>query len=315
MLISFCQCLEKEVRRMSLGIFGFRALWSPYLFVTIVLITVGYFLLTVKYRHIFEGSKPLTKSQISLFLLAVVLFYSVKGAPLDLMGHLMFYAHMVQMSVLIFIIPPIFINAIPNWLWLNLWSVIKFKKILSVLTKPFFPIVLFTATLSVYHIPFVFDVVKTNVILHEIYTGLLVLFALLMWWPLVNKVQVYRGLTGLKKVAYIFASSALILPACALIIFNGTPMYATYSNPELWAKSLALCVPASTLASLDLSGPEMFTSMSLLHDQQLGGVLMKIIQEIVYGYMLARVFREWYKNDQKESEKERLNVYNPQAVE
>lgn len=300
---------------MSLEIFGFRALWSPYLFITITLITVGYFLLTVKYRHTFKESKPLTKSQISLFLLVVVLFYFAKGGPLDLMGHLMFYAHMVQMSILIFIIPPIFIIAIPDWLWINLWSLIKFKRILRFLTKPLFSIVLFTATLSIYHIPFIFDVVKTNVFLHELYTGLLLLFACVMWWPLVNKVQKYRSLTGLKKVAYIFASSALILPACALIIFNDTPMYATYSNPELWAKSLALCVPASTIAHLDLSGPEMFTSMSLLHDQQLGGVLMKIIQEIVYGYMLARVFLEWYKNDQQESETERVNIYNTQTVE
>ncbi|WP_338469941.1 cytochrome c oxidase assembly factor CtaG [Niallia sp. XMNu-256] len=300
---------------MSLEIFGFRALWSPYLLITIGLLTVSYFLITIKYRHIFKDSNPLTKSQISLFILSMCLFYFVKGGPLDLMGHLMFYAHMVQMSILLFIIPPIMILAIPEWIWKTLWSKLLFKKIFGLLTKPLFAIVLFTATLSIYHIPIVFDVIKTNVLLHEIYTGMLMLFAFVMWWPIVNKVEIYRSLTGLKKVAYIFANSALILPACALIIFNDSPMYATYSNPDLWAKSLALCVPASLLASLDLSGPEMFTSLSLIHDQQLGGVLMKIIQEIVYGYVLSRVFLEWYKNDQKESEEQRAAMYNPQAVE
>ena len=56
----------------------------------------------------------------------------------------------------------------------------------------------------------------------------------------------------------------------------------------------------------------MFTSMSLIHDQQLGGVLMKVIQEIVYGFVLARVFLEWYKKDQQEAENA---IYNPQIVE
>ena len=59
----------------------------------------------------------------------------------------------------------------------------------------------------------------------------------------------------------------------------------------------------------------MFSSMSLLHDQQLGGVLMKVIQEIVYGIVLARVFTEWYRKDQQESESEQLTGYNPQPVE
>lgn len=40
--------------------------------------------------------------------------------------------------------------------------------------------------------------------------------------------------------------------------------------------------------------------MSLLHDQQLGGVLMKVIQEIVYGVMLFYVFIEWYRKERDE---------------
>jgi putative membrane protein len=105
----------------------------------------------------------------------------------------------------------------------------------------------------------------------------------------------------------------LITPACALIIFANDPLYATYYDPQAWMKSLELCVPAGTLASLDLTGPQMFMSMSILHDQQLGGVLMKIIQEIVYGAMLFFIFIEWYK---KEREKETIDAtISPQPSE
>ena len=52
-----------------------------------------------------------------LFIVAMILLYFIKGGPIDLMGHLMFYAHMIQMAVLLFIIPPILIIAIPDWIW------------------------------------------------------------------------------------------------------------------------------------------------------------------------------------------------------
>ena len=39
----------------------------------------------------------------------MVLLYLIKGSPIDLMGHLMFKCHMVQMAFLLFIIPPLLI--------------------------------------------------------------------------------------------------------------------------------------------------------------------------------------------------------------
>ena len=50
--------------------------------------------------------------------------------------------------------------------------------------------------------------------------------------------------------------------------------------------------------------------MPPLYDQQLGGVLMKIIQEIVYGTMLFFIFIDWYR---KEREKESVEtIISPQ---
>lgn len=87
-------------------------------------------------------------------------------------------------------------------------------------------------------------------------------------------------------------------------------MYHTYSDPKVWMEALQLCVPPATLSTLNLSGPEMFNSMPLIQDQQLGGVLMKIIQEIVYGTVLAQVFFKWYRQDIEEGKAdEDANLY------
>ena len=42
-------------------------------------------------------------------------------------------------------------------------------------------------------------------------------------------------------------------------------------------------VPPDVLVNLNLSGPEMFNLLPVLYDQQTGGVIMKVLQEIIYG--------------------------------
>ncbi len=44
-------------------------------------------------------------------------------------------------------------------------------------------------------------------------------------------------------------------------------MYDTFTNAESWASAMELCVPASALSGLTLSGPEMFNGPPLLEDQ------------------------------------------------
>lgn len=289
---------------LTLDIFGFRALWSPYFFIVMLAILAVYFLLTVKYRQRFSGSTPLSAKQAVLFTAAIILVYAVKGSPVDLMSHITFYAHMIQMSILYLIVPPLLIIGIPEWLWRKILAPASIQKVFRFLTKPLIALILFNGIFSIYHIPLIFDAVKTNMWLHGGYSILLFILAGLMWWPLVNKLEEYESLNGLKKVGYIFADGILLTPACALIIFADTPIYATFSDPRAWADAMHLCVPSATLASLNLSGPEMFNSMSALNDQQLGGVLMKVFQEVVYGVVLAQVFFQWYKKEQQETEAE-----------
>ncbi|WP_043933459.1 cytochrome c oxidase assembly factor CtaG [Bacillus sp. EB01] len=283
---------------LSLNIFGFQALWSPYFLLFILAIIAGYFLITVKFRGKIEGSEPLRMGQAGFFVTAMALLYVIKGSPLDLLGHITFYAHMIQMATLYLVVPPLLIFGIPEWLWRVILKIPVFGKLFSVVTKPLIALIVFNGAFSFYHIPLIFDTVKQSIWMHAGITSLLFILAIFMWWPIVAPLKEYQTLSGLRKVGYIFANGILITPACALIIFTNTPLYATFSDPRAWAKALELCVSPTLLAGLDLSGPQMFSSMSLLEDQRLGGVLMKVIQEIVYGIALAKVFFQWYRDEQ-----------------
>ncbi|OLN21176.1 cytochrome c oxidase assembly factor CtaG [Domibacillus antri] len=287
---------------MPIGIFGFQALWSPFFIVILLILTVLFFFMTVKWRKNFSVSEPLTKRQAVLFLVMIGILYAVKGSPLDLMGHIMMTYHMIQMAVLYLIVPPLLIKAIPWWVWKSVIERPGIRPIFSFATRPLIALIFFNGLFSFYHIPLIFDFIKMSGTLHSLYTVVLFFFAIFMWWPLVNEQPEGRSLSGLKKIGYIFADGILLTPACALIIFASTPLYATYSDASMWLKAMELCVPVSTLSGLNLSGPELFSNMPVVEDQQLGGVIMKIIQEIVYGVVLAQVFFEWFRKEQEQGD-------------
>ena len=290
---------------MPLSIFGFRALWSPWFLLIIILCIALYLFLTIKMRHRFEGTESLTRKQFILFLLSMILLYIVKGSPVDLMGHILFTMHMVQMALLLLLVAPLLIMGIPNWMWKKVFNIGILNKIFGLLTQPIIAILLFIGMFSIYHIPIILDNVKLSASLHTVFTVTLFISALFFWWPIVNTLKGQPKLHGLKKIGYVILSAILITPACALIIFVDVPVYETYRSGEAWLQAMALCVPAGTLAglaNLGISGPELFSNMPTLNDQQLGGILMKVIQEIIYVVVLGRVFIKWYKEEQENAE-------------
>lgn len=289
---------------MPLSIFGFRALWSPYFMIFVLLLIAGYFYITITKRGNAPERESLKPKQAVLFIVAMLLLYLTKGSPVDLMAHIMFTFHMFQMAFLYLIIPPILIVSIPNWVWKELIQSKYFNPVFKFMTKPLIALLVFNGIFSIYHIPVVMDAVKMNIFVHAGYTILLFVLAMFLWWPLTNKLEGAYQLHGLKKVGYVLAAGILLLPACGMIIFAPTAIYATYTDGEMWMKAMALCVPSSTLSGLAGSGlsPELFTNVAPRVDQQLGGVLMKVIQEIVLGYMLVKVFFAWYEKEQKEGE-------------
>ncbi|WP_042471602.1 cytochrome c oxidase assembly factor CtaG [Bacillus ndiopicus] len=285
---------------MPLSIFGFKALWSPYFIGVLVFLTVVYFLVTVTWRKDFKVSEPLKKSEAIYFILAMIVLYIIKGSPVDLLGHIMFTVHMTQMAFLLLLVPIFLIKGIPWWVWSVVVNAPVVRKIFKVLTQPLVAIFVFIALFSFYHIPSVFDTIKLDETLHGLYTFILFLSAVFMYWPLFNKVDGQHQLKPLYKIVYIIGNAVLITPACALIIFAPNPMYATYTDADVWLKAMELCVPKSTLSGLSLSGPELFSSMSALSDQQVGGILMKIIQEIIFIVALVGIFRNWWNSERKD---------------
>jgi len=146
-----------------------------------------------------------------------------------------------------------------------------------------------------------FDTLMQAVVLHSFYEYLLMFAALLMWWHMIAPLPNAFPLSDLRRVGYIFANGILITPACALIIFAGAPLYQTYTDPNIWASVMAYCLPAGMDVPMSIfAGPDSFAFLETRMDQQLAGVLMKIMQEITYGITIGYVFKQWLKKEKQQ---------------
>ena len=92
--------------------------------------------------------------------------------------------------------------------------------------------------------------------------------------------------------------------------FATAPLFATYTDPVAWMKAMELCVPAGTLSDLNITGPEFLHWMPVVQDRQTGGIIMKIVQEIVYGTIIGYVFFRWARRE-REKDKEQLQQLPP----
>ncbi len=261
-------------------------------------------------RHKFEDSAPVSTRRKVYFHLGLVAVYFGFGGPLYLVGHMMLSMHMLSMAIVYLIAPPLLLLGLPTWFFKPFAKVKVIRSIFLVLGFPILGLLLFNAMFSIYHLPIMFDRLLTNEGAHNIYQLGMFFAASVMWWHLTPRLETRYELTELKKIGYMFANGVLITPACALIIFAGTPLYATYTDPATWAIAMAYCLPAGADIPFELfSGDNALPPLLPVHDQQLGGALMKVTQELVYGIAIGYIFKQWMKRDRSDNAKSKYKEY------
>jgi putative membrane protein len=257
--------------------FSLWALWSPEYAVVTLLLAIVYLALIGPFRNRFSDAKPVGPGQKTLFFAGLSLFYLGMGSPISLLGHMLFSAHMLQQALLYLAMPPLLIIGIPAWILRSLLKRVNPK--FSLITHPLITVLLFNVLFSFYHVPLIFDAVVSNYTVHIVYHAVLFITAFLMWWPIMCPLPEFNRLSELQKLGYMFANGVLLTPACALIIFADHLLYNSYIN-----------------------SPQVFAFLAPLDDQQLGGVIMKLMQEVIYGGVLAYIFMKWFKKENSNDE-------------
>ncbi|SEC49152.1 cytochrome c oxidase assembly protein [Paenibacillus sp. GP183] len=269
---------------------GFFDLWNPVLLLLVVVVGFVYSKLANANKESIKGAEPVSLRQRLAFHTGLTLFYIGQGSPINYIGHhYLFSIHMLQQTILYLTVPIFIWTGLPEWMLRPLVKNRSVHALLSFFTKPLVAIFMFNVLLSIYHMPFIMDSLMKHSLWLLGYHLILLITAFLMWFPVFCPLPELNRLSDLRKIAYIFANGVMLTPACALIIFSDTLLYEMYTN---------VTVPFSHLSPLD--------------DQQLGGVLMKIIQEIVYGSVLAYVFFRWYRRERLKEHDDYPQGYEPQ---
>lgn len=200
-------------------------------------------------------------------------FYLAVGSPLDPLGeNYLFFAHMIQHNILMYISPLFMLLGIPHEMldeFLERNPLLC--KILSFLVHPIIAGLLFTLVFSFWHIGVFYEAAIRDKTLHMAEHLSMFLTSVLMWWPLCSRSKLVPALSYGPQMLYVLALMLGQTPIFAILTFSKEVLYDTYFYAER------------------------IINLSPLEDQKTGGVLMKLANMIVSVGVLSSIFYRWSK--------------------
>jgi len=211
------------------------------------------------------------------FICSIVLFYVVKGTPFAVLAKdYLFSAHMLQLSIIFFVVIPLFILSLPtNYIRKYFWHH-RTRLFIHILSKPWLNALLFNGLLTVYFIPSVFNMLKSQLVGMALYQLMLVFLAFMMWWVIISPLPEITFIPYLTRIIYIFFASVLLMP---IGIFLLIILRAHYPAFEAVAGNF---VPI----------------LNAIYDQQLAGGILKLFQLSSYIIALLAIVLRWGKEEE-----------------
>lgn len=216
-----------------------------------------------------DGSPVVTTAQKRYFFAGVVLLWVAADYPMhDIAEKYLYSVHMFQHLLIAFMVPPLLLLAMPEWLArLLVLDGGRMSRALRVLTKPVVAGVIFNVFQVLTHWGGVVNLSTENGPFHYVVHLGVFFSALLMWFPVLGPLkEVHLSEPG--KLIYLFLMSIVpTVPAGWLALAEGV-VYESYDNDaNLWGLD-----PTS--------------------DQQLAGVVMKVVGGFYLWTLIAiRFFR------------------------
>ncbi|MCM3237199.1 cytochrome c oxidase assembly protein [Heyndrickxia oleronia] len=220
---------------------------------------ISLFLLSIYFCMLTIRKIRLQKKQYVFFFCGIVLFYLLVGSPLYTLSHLSFITHMLHISLLFFLIPPLLLLGIPKSLFLN-------RKLMKLQIDPYLNIILFALFLYLYHTPAFLSMLTEEKGYHEIFLFIMILLSIFLWIPSIsariNKNECF-------SISYKKVNIWLITPSCLILII----LPSNSANPLL-NDMLNLCLPTGVDSTLfkPIIPPQL--------DQQIAGLFMFLMHKM-----------------------------------
>lgn len=242
-----------------------------------LLIEGAYLLAVGPWRRLFvypDIVKP-KRGQIAWFTAAVFTLFLAQGTPLhDLSERFLFSAHMTQHTLLTLVLPPFLLLGLPAWLLRPVLVNTVLERPARFLVHPLVAFAFFNGLTTITHFPFVTEWTLRNHTGHVFVHALLIFSATLMWWPILSPLPEWRRLNYPARMLYLFAQSLVPAVIGAFLTFASGPFYRFYAEaPRLW-------------------------NISPVTDQQMAGLIMKILGSLILWIAAAIIFFQWFRREE-----------------
>lgn len=212
------------------------------------------------------GEPVVSTGQKRWFAAGVVVLLAASMWPMhDISEERLYSVHMVQHALLAFVVPPMFLLAMPAWL---ARLIVGEGRWLRRFCHPVVAGGLFNAVALFLHWQWTVNTSVTNGVVHYGLHVLVVATALLMWVPVCGPLPELR-MSRPGQMIYLFLMSIIpTVPAAWLTLAEGAVYEAYDHDPRLWG-------------------------LSVTTDQQLAGLFMKLITGFYLWGIIVVLFFRW----------------------
>jgi putative membrane protein len=245
----------------------------------LVLLEVAYLYSVTEVRAMISDAGRVKRSQVISFSLGVLVLYIAAGTPIhDISEEYLFSVHMVQHLLFTLVAAPLLLVGTPAWLWQALLRRPGAMPVARLLTNPLVTFSVFNAVLVITHLQPVVDLALRHHEFHLLVHVVLIVTAIMMWWPILSDVPELPRLSYPLQMAYLFLQSLLPAVLASFITFSDGVVYEFYGEaPRIWG-------------------------LSPIDDQQIAGGVMKLGGSLILWCFIAVAFFRWYQREQQASQ-------------
>lgn len=232
-------------------------------------------------KAVAAGEPPITRRQKAWFVLAVAVFWISADYPVHEIAEQRLYSvHMVQHSLLMLVFPPMLLLATPTWLARLLIGQGGPRRFVRHWGRPAPALLVNLGLTAAMHWSWLVDTSVTNGALHYGVHVVMVLSSLLVWMSVCGPLPELR-VTPPAQMLVVFLLSIIPTIPAAFLTTAETILYRAYDHgPRMWG-------------------------LSVQQDQQVAGVIMKVVTGSYLWVIIATIFFRWALGERGEQQRYR----------
>jgi putative membrane protein len=218
-----------------------------------------------------------TRFQLACFVGALGGMWLASDWPVhDLAEAYLYSVHMAQHLLFTLVVALLLVAATPAWLAYDVLGRGRRLAVVRSLSRPVTGLVQFNLVLVLSHWPVVVEATVRHHPLHFLAHAVLLGSAVLMWMPVASPIPEIPRLRPPTQMLYLFLQTIVPTVPASFLTFNSRPLYKIYATfPRLWG-------------------------VSALSDQQVAGLIMKIVGGMYLWAAIGVIFFRWYADEQRQ---------------